>query len=44
VAINTDPRAEIFQIADYGIIGDVNEVIPALIREMRRLSVEREER
>jgi electron transfer flavoprotein alpha subunit len=44
VAINTDPKAEIFQIADYGIIGDVNEVIPALIREMRRLRAQKEAR
>ncbi|MFB3854629.1 MAG: 4-hydroxyphenylacetate 3-hydroxylase N-terminal domain-containing protein [Vicinamibacterales bacterium] len=34
VAINNDPRAAIFTMADYGIVGDVAEVIPALVERL----------
>ncbi len=35
IAINTDPNAPIFEIADLGIVGDLFDVIPAMVEEIR---------
>ena len=37
VAINKDPEAPIFEVANYGITGNLHEVLPLLTQEVRKL-------
>jgi electron transfer flavoprotein alpha subunit len=36
LAINADPEAPILNVADYAVIGDLHEIVPAITAELRK--------
>lgn len=41
VAVNKDEEAPIFEIADFGIVGDIFAILPEVIEEIKRVQAER---
>jgi electron transfer flavoprotein alpha subunit len=35
IAVNSDPDADIFKMCDFGVVGDLKEILPSLIKEIR---------
>ena len=41
IAINKDPSAPIFEVADYGVVGDVCKIVPLFTEEIRRVRTQK---
>ena len=41
IAINRDKNAPIFEVATYGIVGDLFQVVPAITRQIRAMKQQR---
>ena len=41
IAINKDPSAPIFEVADYGVVGDVMKILPLFTEQVRKAKEEK---
>jgi electron transfer flavoprotein alpha subunit len=39
--MDRDPEAPIFEVADFGIVGDIFDVVPEIIEQIKKLQEER---
>ena len=41
IAVNKDPEAPIFKVADYGVVGDVNDILPLMTEEFKKIRAQK---